>query len=210
MRAASRLREASDSFGDLIEGLRAHGVAVRDHFLTAAQVRALAGCASARREQGGFAQARIGAALQRRPDIRGDSICWLMEPLFPAERELLGRFEALRVGINRRLFLGLADWEAHYACYPAGAAYARHVDQPRGSDARVVSTVLYLNERWSEGDGGALVCLDDAGAPREIAPAGGRLVVFLTEGREHEVTPAVRERLSVAGWFRRRPGALLR
>jgi SM-20-related protein len=38
----------------------------------------------------------------------------------------------------------------------------------------------------------------------DIEPLGGRLVCFLTAGREHEVLPAGRERLSISGWFRAR------
>jgi len=36
----------------------------------------------------------------------------------------------------------------------------------------------------------------------DIYPRDGRLVLFLSADFEHEVLPAARERLSVAGWFR--------
>jgi SM-20-related protein len=189
---------------DLIEGLRAEGIAVRDRFLDASHLEALNECAAARRGRGDFADARIGAgrALERRADIRGDSICWLEEPLlFPAERELFALFEQLRRSLNQHLFLGLYDLEQHYACYPAGAGYARHVDQPRGHGARRLSSIVYLNEQWRESDGGVLRCLTDHGEFRDIEPVGGRLVLFLTEGREHEVLRTSRQRLSIAGWF---------
>jgi SM-20-related protein len=188
---------------DLIESLRTDGIAVRDRYLSASHLEALNGSAAARRHRGDFAQARIGTgnALQRRADIRGDSICWLEEPLFAPERQLLALFENLRRNLNQSLFLGLCDLEQHYARYPAGAGYARHVDQPRGRGARRLSSIVYLNERWRESDGGALRCATDCGDFREIEPVGGRLVLFLTEGREHEVLPASRERLSITGWF---------
>jgi SM-20-related protein len=197
---------------DLIESLSADGVAVRDRFLSASQLEALNECATARRERGDFAQARIGAgrALQRRADIRGDSICWLEEPLFPAERELFALFEKARLSLNQGLFLGLYDLEQHYACYPAGSGYARHVDQPRSHGARRLSSIVYLNENWQTADGGALRCLDDRGDFREIEPVGGRLVLFLTEGREHEVLRTSRERLSITGWFLGREAHALR
>ena len=187
----------------LIERLRADGIAVRDGFLNASQVKALIECSAARRERGEFAPARIGAgsSLQRRADIRGDSICWLQEPLIPAERALIELMETTRRRLNQELYLGLYDLEQHYACYPAASGYARHVDQPSGRASRRLSSIVYLNEDWHEADGGMLRCRADGGGFREIEPMGGRLVVFLTEGREHEVLPTSRERLSITGWF---------
>ena len=93
----------------------------------------------------------------------------------------------------------------HYAWYPPGAGYARHVDQPRGSGQRRVSLALYLNRRWGAADGGELEIVDDLGSvPRLIEPAAGRLVFFSPTGREHEVMPTRRDRLSLTGWFRGR------
>jgi SM-20-related protein len=63
--------------------------------------------------------------------------------------------------------------------------------------------VLYLNEDWSTGDSGALRMHLPEGA-HDILPAGGTLVCFVSEQFEHEVLPSTRERLAVAGWFRRR------
>lgn len=188
---------------DLIDGLRADGIAVRDGYLSASQVKALIECAAARRDRGEFAYARIGAgrSLQRRPDIRGDSICWLEEPLLPAERSLIASLETTRRCLNQGLYLGLHEIELHYACYPAGAGYARHVDQPHGHAARRLSSIVYLTEDWRAADGGMLRCSADGGGFREIEPRGGRLVLFLTEGREHEVLLTSRERLSITGWF---------
>lgn len=198
--------------GDLIEELRADGIGVRDRFLGTSHLQALNECAAARRERGDFAPARIGAgqALQRRADIRGDSICWLEEPLFAAERELFALFEKVRRSLNQSLFLGLYEIEQHYACYPPGAGYGRHVDQPRGRGARRLSSIVYLNEDWHESDGGVLRCLTDHGKCREIEPVGARLVLFLTEGREHEVLRTSRQRLSITGWFLGRQERTLR
>lgn len=187
-------------------GITEDGVSVRDEFLTRAEVRALAECAELRRGRGDFSAARIGGerSLQRREEIRGDSICWITAPLLPAERALLERLERLRLQLNAEAYLGLFDLELHHAWYPAGAAYRRHVDQPRGRAQRQVSLVLYLNQRWAPAAGGELRIFDAAGGHRDIEPVGGRLVCFVTPGREHEVLPARRDRLSVSGWFRSR------
>jgi SM-20-related protein len=186
--------------------LKGGGISIRDQFISAGQVRDLLQCAQARETRGDFAAARIGRhqSLQRRAEIRGDFTCWLREPLYPAERCLLGQLEQLRVDFNREAYLGLFDLELHYARYPPGAGYARHVDQPQGSLQRTVSLVLYLNVGWQHLDGGALRIHEAADLLVDIEPLGGRLVCFLTAGREHEVLPARRERLSVSGWFRAR------
>jgi SM-20-related protein len=186
--------------------LKVRGISIRDGFISAAQVRDLRQCAQAREARGDFAAARIGhrGSLQRRADIRGDFTCWMREPLYPAERCLLDQLEQLRAELNREAYLGLFDLELHYARYPPGAGYARHVDQPQGALQRTVSLVLYLNVGWEHLDGGALRIHEAADLPVDIEPLGGRLVSFLTAEREHEVLPARRERLSISGWFRGR------
>lgn len=186
--------------------LFADGVAVHDHFLTESRVRALIECADVRRARGDFNAARIGANehRQRREEIRGDRTCWVAEPLFAEERALLRDLEELRLELNRRGFLGLFDLELHYAWYPPGAGYERHLDQLRGKDHRRVSVILYLNESWQSGAGGELRLFAADGSHRDIEPVAGRLACFLTAGREHAVLPTRENRLSISGWFRQR------
>jgi SM-20-related protein len=182
------------------------GVSIRDQFLAPAQIRSLVECAHLRRARRGFDLARIGRerGLQRREEIRGDSICWITPPLMPAEKGLLEQLEYLRLELNREALLGLFELELHYAWYPPGAGYARHVDQPQGRTQRQVSLVLYLNESWTPAAGGELRMFDTAGGHRDIEPIAGRLVHFLTPGREHAVLPTQSDRLSISGWFRTR------
>jgi SM-20-related protein len=189
------------------------GISIRDQFISDAEVQALRECAHVRESRGEFAPARIGGegAQQRRESIRGDFTCWLREPLLPMEQVLQRRMEELRLQLNREAFLGLFELELHYARYPPGSAYARHVDQPLGNSQRRVSLVLYLNPGWQRSDGGVLRIHDakdgDADAKDgfiDVEPLGGRLVCFLTPGREHEVLEARCERLSISGWLRAR------
>jgi SM-20-related protein len=180
-------------------------IIVQDQFLSASQVRSLLECMQTRQARGDFSAARIGKqSLQRHETIRGDFTCWLCEPLYPAERILLEQLEQLRLKLNREEFLGLFELELHYARYPAGAEYARHLDQPRGTTQRKVSLVLYRNLDWQPEAGGELRIFDASAGHRDIAPIAGRLVCFLTAGREHAVLSARRERLSISGWFRAR------
>jgi SM-20-related protein len=186
--------------------LKACGISIRDQFVSAAEVRRLQKCANDRQSRGDFAAARIGtrASAQRRAEVRGDFTCWLREPFQGPERALLDRLEDLRLELNREAYLGLFELELHYALYPPGAGYAPHVDQPQGTTQRKVSLVLYLNEDWGPADGGVLRMHDANTQVLDIEPVGGRLVCFLTSGREHQVLPARRDRLSISGWFRGR------
>jgi SM-20-related protein len=181
-------------------------MSVQDRFLSGEDIAGLRECAAERELRGDFSAARIGAggARQRVQDIRGDYTCWLREPLLPPEVPLLDRLEELRLQLNREAFLGVFELEAHYAKYPAGASYARHIDQPRGMAQRKLSLALYLNPDWQAADGGQLRIHLGAEDFIDLEPIAGRLVCFLTAGREHEVLPAQRERLSISGWFRAR------
>jgi SM-20-related protein len=185
-------------------GLAADSISVRDQFLAPRLIRALLKCVRLRRRRGQFDAARIGSgeSLQRRQDIRGDTTCWIKAPLLPAERTLLRQLESLRSELNARTLLGLFETELQYAWYPPGAGYDRHVDQPHGQEQRQVSVVLYLNESWTPASGGELRIFDAVGGHRDIEPIAGRLVCFLTAGREHAVLPTQRDRFSVSGWFR--------
>ncbi len=187
--------------------LPAGGVSIRDQFVSAGEILELRECARKRAARGDFAPARVGGpgAARRIDHIRGDFTCWLSEPLLAPERLLMQRMEELRLQLNRDAFLGLFELELHYARYPAGAAYSRHVDHPPGNSQRKLSLVLYLNPGWQSADGGVLRIHDTDDGFIDVEPVAGRLVCFLTAGREHEVLQARAERLSISGWFRARP-----
>ncbi|MCB1917041.1 MAG: 2OG-Fe(II) oxygenase [Rhodocyclaceae bacterium] len=135
--------------------------------------------------------------------VRRDAICWI-EGESEAERDWLAWIVQLKTALNRRLYLGLFSFECHFAHYPPGAFYKRHVDAFRGEANRVLTTVLYLNPAWGPDDGGELVLHLDADNEETVRlrPTLGTLVVFLSEAFPHEVLPAQRDRYSIAGWFR--------
>ncbi len=190
--------------------LDATGWSVQPGFLDAALVASLRNESAARRAEFHRAGTGRGQGHRSRESARGDDVLWLDgDRDAPGERGTLGALEALRVHLNRTLFLGLDRLEAHVAVYPVGAVYARHLDAFHGpGPARVVSTVLYLNDDWAEADGGHLRLFLDGAQPEpfhDVTPTGGTLVAFLSGQVEHEVRPARRERMSVAGWFSARP-----
>ena len=153
---------------------------------------------------GGLKPAEIGRGqgLMMRKEVRGDTTCWIDADSGLAATIYLATLDALRGELNRRLFLGLASVEAHFACYAVGTFYERHRDRFRDSDARTVSIVTYLNPAWLPEHGGALRLYLPTGEV-DVFPQDGVTVCFLSE-LEHEVLPATRQRLSIAGWMRRR------
>jgi SM-20-related protein len=154
-----------------------------------------------------FAPAGIGRGEDRRRDavVRGDVISWL-DQTRDADQSYLSLMEGLRVSLNERLFLGLYDYECHYAVYDTGAHYQKHLDVLSGRKNRLLSTVVYLDSEWTLADGGELVLYraSDPIAIARILPQPGLMVLFLSDEFPHEVLAATRPRHSIAGWFRGR------
>lgn len=135
--------------------------------------------------------------------IRSDRVFWLTRQR-PAQQRFLERMEQLRLSLNRELFLGLFEFEAHYAHYPPGGLYRKHFDSFRGAANRIISAVTYLTENWQPGDGGELVVYGENGESESIRvePRAGTFVMFLSEEIPHEVLTSRTDRTSIAGWFR--------
>jgi SM-20-related protein len=205
---------ACDTCASIAARLDATGWSVAENFVDAETTRALAGELLRRHERSELRPARVGTGATLRTDaaLRGDEIAWLADsdPSAPV-RVLRSRLEQLRGAINGRLFLGLFDLELHLTRYPPGTRYGRHLDRHAGSAERLVSSILYLNFDWQPDDGGELrlyLPADSGETHVDIAPRAGALVTFLSGDFAHEVLPARRPRLSVTGWFRRRPEAV--
>ncbi|MEJ2534709.1 MAG: 2OG-Fe(II) oxygenase [Gammaproteobacteria bacterium] len=192
---------APPSFSSLARGLEHSGYAVLPEGLPIPAAQALRAYAGRVRADD-FHAAAVGRGPdeQRNRFVRRDRIHWLNErdPSLECWRDWT---ESLRLHLNERLFLGLFSFESHLAHYRPGDFYRTHLDAFRGEANRVVSLVCYLNEDWTEGDGGELVLHTDLGAVT-VAPVHRTVVLFLSEEMPHEVRPARRDRYSVAGWFR--------
>jgi len=186
--------------------LRSSGFVAVDDWLPAALLARLDhGCDDSAASR--FAPGGVGRGEQRTrvPAVRGDVIRWLDQDE-DADQAYLALMEGLRVGLNEQLYLGLHDYECHYAIYAAGSVYQRHLDALRGQKNRLLSTVVYLNHEWSLADGGELVLYrgSDQSAIARILPRPGMMVLFLSEDFPHEVLAARKSRHSIAGWFRGR------
>ena len=187
---------------DLVE----HRCSQQDAFLPQDLVLELASECRARAAQGSLTPAGIGhgAALAVREQIRGDRIQWLEVGQSDACDRYLQIMETLRLALNRNLYLGLEDYECHFALYPPGAFYQKHLDRFHDDDCRTVSVIVYLNDAWLPENGGALRLYLDGQRELDIAPLANRLALFLTADMPHEVLPSTRDRLSLTGWFKRR------
>lgn len=196
---------ADDLFDRIARALGREGRIVVDDVLPAGLADALFARMCELGDEG-LERAGIGREEDHRLNrfVRGDETRWL-EPAESPDRDYLAWIEELRLGLNRRLFLGLFDYEAHYARYAPGSFYSRHLDAFAGAQrSRVLTTVLYLNPTWQPGDGGELLMYDESGEHvlETITPCYGRLAVFLSERFPHEVLPTKVVRHSIAGWFR--------
>ena len=201
----------SDASGDdlhrhIVDAVHEHGWSEQDIFLPPDLTLALALECAALAAAGTLTPARVsqGAARSLQPGVRGDRIQWLEAGQSDACDRYLGIMETLRVALNRGLFLGLDEYESHFAFYAPGASYMQHRDRFRHDDSRTVSVIVYLNADWLPEHGGALRLHPEGLSTRDIAPVGSRIAVFLSADMLHEVLPATRDRLSLTGWFRRR------
>ena len=159
--------------------------------------------------QGQFTKAAVGkgAKKQVRAEIRSDEVLWMdSAALSPLQANFWEKVAEVQQALNRRCFLGLKSFEGHFARYPIGSFYKRHLDQFHAVPHRIVTIILYLNESWTEADGGQLRMYfpqeDGSEWVEDVLPLGGRLVVFLSEEIPHEVLPTHKERISITGWLR--------
>ena len=140
--------------------------------------------------------------------VRKDEIYWL-ERLGPVadssavQAMLWQKLDSLKQALNRSLYLGLTDFEGHYAIYPEGGFYRRHIDCFNNDNARVVSLILYLNPDWRPEHGGKLRIHErtDPAGSIDVDPVGGTLACFLSRETEHEVLESHQPRRSFTGWF---------
>ena len=160
---------------------------------------------------GQFRHAGVGSgdSFAIKPEIRSDKVLWMDEQqLTPLQQRYWGLMAGLQTAINQRCYLGLRSFEAHFAMYPPGSFYLRHLDQFQSVHYRKVTVILYLNETWEESDEGALRMYfpaeNGSEEHQDVLPLGARLVVFLSGEIPHEVLVTNKERISITGWFRDR------
>lgn len=194
-----------DEFEKIIVGILNQGYGYSDDILSQPELQALTETFESRQQAGEFRPAAVGHQADRQilTEIRGDLICWLAEEaLLPAEIAYFHKIQALIAYFNRTCYLGLLDAEFHYAEYPTGTFYKRHLDRFRSHSRRKLSVICYLNQSWQPDEGGQLILYPAENQIESILPIAGRLVCFESDTLEHEVLPATRPRRSITGWLR--------
>lgn len=196
----------------IISDLLEQKYSVIDNFFDLFEVEQLRNSLLNKYEEDDFKKAAIGNRTNEiiAKSIRGDFILWLNEAeAGPAERLFFSRINDFVEYLNKTCFLGILHKEFHYALYPEGTFYKRHLDTFQNDDRRKLSLVCYLNEQdWKSEYGGELVIYynDDTGkeVEKKIFPFPGRVVIFESQVLEHEVRPVKTERLSITGWLKTR------
>lgn len=199
----------------VIENIISHKYAVVENFFDTEEVLALRESLLEKHEDDRFKKAAIGNHVNEiiAKSIRGDVILWIDElKCNQAESLFFKKINDLVAYLNKTCFLGIMQKEFHYALYPTGTFYKRHIDTFQNDDRRKLSFVVYLNEAgWLPENGGELVLYLNENGPeasgeteKVIYPFPGRVVIFESQFIEHEVKPVNTERMSITGWFKTR------
>lgn len=199
-------------FEKVIHDILTQKYSIVEDFFSLEEVAELRNSLIQKYEEDQFKKAAIGNRVNETviKAIRGDFILWMDERSYDIlEQRFFLKINDLANYLNKTCFMGILFKEFHYAIYPEGTFYKRHLDTFQNDDRRKLSMVCYLNETdWiAEKDGGELVIYvptEKGEVAKHITPIPGRVVIFESQELEHEVRPALRERLSITGWLKTR------
>ena len=205
--------ELNPVYEKIIDDLGSDGYSIVDSFFDNYEVEKLRNTLVEKFEDDAFKKAAIGNFVNQtiEKSIRGDYILWMDEQeLSEAGKLFYKKINDLTAYLNRTCFLGILQKEFHYALYPPGTFYKRHIDTFVNDDRRKLSVVCYLNdESWQIENGGELVLYLQNGKGEEfekaVLPLPGRMVIFKSQDIEHEVRPVLKgQRMSITGWLKTR------
>lgn len=190
-------------FEDLIDGLATQDYGMSQQFLAPDLLEGLRNNLLHYRETAAMQSSGVGRQLSytKNTEIRGDAIRWIEADSTNAfEQRFQQHIQDFIQYLNQNCYTGIRDYEFHYAYYEPGSFYRRHLDQFKSNAGRKFSLVIYLNQDWDVHEGELL--LYPAGQTIPILPEFGRSVFFRSDEMEHEVRPAQRLRMSIAGWLK--------
>jgi len=195
----------------IITGLLEDQYYIVEDFFNLEEVQQMRNVLLEKYEEDNFKKAAIGNKLNETIEktVRGDFILWINEKdAGEVENIFFSKINSLVDYLNKTCFLGILQKEFHYAVYPPGTFYKRHLDTFQNDDRRKLSLVCYLNEEnWKPENGGELVIYKQENGvetPKSIYPFPGRVVIFESQILEHEVKPVNTTRLSITGWLKTR------
>ncbi|MDP4963566.1 MAG: hypothetical protein NWQ55_00750, partial [Salibacteraceae bacterium] len=135
----------------IAEEILENSISVNDQIIDLETVVALREEATTDYENGAFEKARIGKGIgkQRIAEIRGDQVRWLdKNRATQAQLTYWKWIDGLRNYLSEFFRIHLERTELHFAYYPKGAFYSRHLDQFKEHSDRIFSIILYLNTEW--------------------------------------------------------------
>jgi len=198
-------------YEQIIQDILEKKYSIVDNFFDANEVAVLRKQLIYKYEEDNFKKAAIGNKTSEviEKSIRGDFILWINEAeAGEAEKTYFNKINSLVEYLNRTCFMGILTKEFHYAVYPKGTFYKRHLDTFQNDGRRKLSMVCYLNtEDWKPENGGELAIYTQEGGEEKqlnIYPFPGRVVIFESQELEHEVKPVKVPRLSITGWLKTR------
>ncbi len=195
-------------FEKIIDDLIQKKYSIVDTFFAEEEVKQFRNTLLSKYESERFKKSAIGNKFNEEIDktIRGDFIYWINEA-HPSTSEQLffQKINSLIEYLNKTCFMGIVKKEFHYAVYPKGTFYKRHLDAFQNDDRRKLSIVCYLNEaNWPKENGGELTIYTE-NETVDILPLPGRVVLFESQLLEHEVKRVqASKRLSITGWLKTR------
>lgn len=189
------------------------GFHIIDNFLSEADYKGLTNVLKTKYQAGYFKPAKIGhkSGKSSNSSIRNDEIYWLDKD--EADTSILNylhEMDRLCRLLNESLFLGLVNYEAHFAIYQPNNFYKKHIDQFATSNDRRISCVYYLNDQWQPSFGGELKLYNKSDELLvQVNPIGNRFICFNSD-LPHEVCTAFQTRYSIAAWLKVRPLGIFR
>ncbi|MAN28286.1 MULTISPECIES: 2OG-Fe(II) oxygenase [Mesonia] len=204
--------QVNDQYEQIIEDLQKKKYSVVDDFFSAEEIEIIRNGLLTKYEEDQFKKSAIGNRVNEliESEIRGDFILWLNEAEAGLpEKTYFNKINQLVDYLNRTCFMGILHKEFHYAVYPKGTFYKRHLDTFQNDGRRKLSVVCYLNdESWKKENGGELTIYTEENGtekPIDLFPFPGRVVIFESQELEHEVQQVKNDkRLSITGWLKTR------
>ena len=199
----------NQQYEQIIDDLLEKQYSIVDDFFDPLEILKLRSSLLHKYEEDKFKKSAIGNRTNELIEkaIRGDFILWMNEAeAGETEKIFFHKINNLIEYLNRTCFMGILHKEFHYAVYPKGTFYKRHLDTFQNDSRRKLSIVSYLNdENWLKTNGGELVIYKEDGSEEVIYPLPGRVVIFESQILEHEVKEVKNsERLSITGWLKPR------
>lgn len=137
--------------------------------------------------------------------VRGDSVTWLdgLSEECPNVSQVAKQMNKLALSLyhaNNVAMNHVSKSKIMVSCYDGdGKAYKRHIDSRRDGSLKL-TFIYYLNEDYTEDQGGSLRIHSDRGTI-DIPPELGSLAIFQSDKLVHEVLPTYCQRFAFTIWY---------